>query len=449
MSAPVIVEGVSHYFGTGELRKQVLNNVTCGVEAGEIMILTGPSGSGKTTLLTLIGALRSAQEGSVQVLGNELLGGSKKTLTRVRREIGYIFQLHNLLDFLSTTQNVEMGLQLHPDVSKAERRERANRMLESVGLGDKVDSDPARLSGGQKQRVAIARALVTQPRLILADEPTASLDKNAGRDVVELMQGLARENGVSVVLVTHDNRILDVADRIIHIEDGELKSFSDAVVSNTEHMMNLLADQNRKGDLQEVIAQMTEDEFIPLLHQITQDSQQLLDITRLASNEAFESMLEQALEGFTQKVADILDAARASLFLLDRERDELWSKAALDADGRSFTIRIPRDRGIVGSVVSSGRSVNVPDAYADSRFDPSADRETGFRTRNIFCIPLLDQSGEVFGAAELLNKRGGAEFQRSDEDRFCELMQSMAVILASWSTMGAKRHAPDRVQSGS
>ncbi|MFP6640195.1 MAG: GAF domain-containing protein, partial [Myxococcota bacterium] len=152
-----------------------------------------------------------------------------------------------------------------------------------------------------------------------------------------------------------------------------------------------------------------------------------------------ESMLDQALDGFTHKVADILGAERASLFLLDRERDELWSKAALDADGRSFTIRIPRDRGIVGSVVSSGQTVHVADAYTDSRFDPSTDQETGFHTRNIFCIPLMDQSGEVFGAAQLLNKRGGAEFQRSDEDRFNELMQSMGVILSSWAAMVARR----------
>ncbi|MCH2172546.1 GAF domain-containing protein [Myxococcota bacterium] len=159
-------------------------------------------------------------------------------------------------------------------------------------------------------------------------------------------------------------------------------------------------------------------------------------------------MLDQALDAFTQKVADILDAERATLFLLDREHDELWSKTALDAEGRSFTIRIPSDRGIVGSVVSSGRGVNVSDAYADPRFDSSTDQETGFRTRNVFCTPLLDPSGEVFGAAQLLNKRGGVDFDRADEDRFDELMKSMGVILASWASMAPRRETSSLAQSG-
>ena len=192
MSVPVTVEDVNHYFGEGEARKRVLDGVSCEIRAGEIVILTGPSGSGKTTLLTLIGALRSAQEGSVEVLGHQLRGASTQTLTEVRKGIGYIFQLHNLLDCLTTTQNVEMALQLQ-DIPRVERRERANAMLASVGLAEKVDEDPSRMSGGQKQRVAIARALVNEPQLILADEPTASLDKKSGRDVVELMQHLARE----------------------------------------------------------------------------------------------------------------------------------------------------------------------------------------------------------------------------------------------------------------
>lgn len=434
MSVPVNIDNVSHFFGQGEMRKRVLDSVTCQVGAGEIVILTGPSGSGKTTLLTLIGALRSAQEGSVEVLGHELRGASSQTLTKVRRDIGYIFQLHNLLDCLTTTQNVEMALQLQ-SVPRSESRERANAMLTAVGLSDKIDTKPGRMSGGQKQRVAIARALVSEPTLILADEPTASLDKKSGRDVVELMQHLAKQKNVSVVLVTHDNRILDVADRIIHLEDGALRSFSDAVVSNTEHMMNLLANQTRKEDLFESIARMPEEQFFPLLEQLTKDSQQLLDVTRLSANEAFESMLEQAIDSFAHKIAQILEAERATVFLLDRERDELWSKAAKDAEGKSFTIRIPRDRGIVGATVTSGRSIHVPDAYQDPRFDQATDRETGYRTRNMLCIPLINQAGEVFGAAQLLNKAAGQAFEDSDERRFAELMGSMGVIVESWRTM--------------
>ena len=439
MSAPVLIENVNHYFGTGEVRKQVLSGVSCEIRGGEIVILTGPSGSGKTTLLTLIGALRSAQEGSVRVLGHELLGASTKTLTGVRREIGYIFQSHNLLDCLTTTQNVEMSLQLDRTLSAGEMRKTAREMLEAVGLSDKIDEDPTRLSGGQKQRVAIARALARRPQLILADEPTASLDKKSGRDVVNLMHDLAKQQNVTVVLVTHDNRILDVADRIIHLEDGQLQPFSDAVISNTQHMMTLLADQNRKGDLQRTVIGMPEDEFVSLLGQVTEDSQQFLKLTDIAQGDAFESMLEQALDAFTQKIAQILDADRATLFLVDRERNELWSKAARDAEGNTFTIRIPRDRGIVGAAINSGESIRVPDAYDDPRFDSSVDESTGYRTRNIFCIPLRNQAGEVFGAAQLLNKNDGTDFDSADEEQFQGLMQSMGVVLESWWAMG-QRH---------
>ena len=148
-----------------------------GARPGEIVILTGPSGSGKTTLLTLIGALRAAQEGSLTVLGQELRGASERTLVSVRRQIGYIFQLHNLLDALTATQNVDDGAQRDSRLSRAAARARAREMLESVGLGDHAGTYPDQLSGGQKQRVAIARALAGRPRIILADEPTASLDR--------------------------------------------------------------------------------------------------------------------------------------------------------------------------------------------------------------------------------------------------------------------------------
>ncbi len=438
MTAAVKIADVNHYFGAGEMRKQVLTGISCEIEEGEIVILTGPSGSGKTTLLTLIGALRSAQEGSVSVFGRELRGADTRTLTEVRRDIGYIFQLHNLLGCLSTTQNVEMSLQLHGGLSGRERRKRALAALEAVGLADKVDEDPGRMSGGQKQRVAIARALVSEPKLILADEPTASLDKKSGRDVVDLMRRLAKEKGVSVVLVTHDNRILDVADRIVHLEDGRLSSFSDAVVSNTRQMMTILAEQNRKGELQRKVAGMGEEDFLSLLGDVTRESQQLLDVSELASNQAFESMLDQVLEIFTSKIAEVVDADRASLFLVDRERNQLWSKGARDAEGKLFTIQIPLDHGIVGAAISSREVISVADVYADSRFDPSVDRESGYRTRNLLCLPVRNRAGEVFAAAQILNKNGDEPFNARDEERFSELMESMKVILESWWWMSEK-----------
>ena len=222
---PIIaIENVSHYFGSGRLRKQILFDVDTIVEPGEVVIMTGPSGSGKTTLLTLIGALRSTQQGSLKVLGQELRGGSENKLVELRRNIGHIFQAHNLLNSLKAWQNVQMSIELHAEIPASESRDRAEAMLEAVGLADWANQYPNELSGGQKQRVAIARALVCNPKLVLADEPTAALDKKSGRDVVEIMHDLAKKQGSAIVLVTHDNRILDLADRIIHMEDGRLSS---------------------------------------------------------------------------------------------------------------------------------------------------------------------------------------------------------------------------------
>lgn len=218
----VAIQNLNHYFGQGGLRKQVLFDINLAINQGEIVIMTGPSGSGKTTLLTLMGGLRSPQEGSLKVLGRELLGASKHQLVQVRRQIGYIFQAHNLLKCLTALQNVQMSAELHNDIPSYQVRDQAAAILEAVGLDHHLDYYPDKLSGGQKQRVAIARALVSHPRLLLADEPTAALDSKSGRDVVEIMQRLAKEQGCTILMVTHDNRILDVADRIIHMEDGYL-----------------------------------------------------------------------------------------------------------------------------------------------------------------------------------------------------------------------------------
>ncbi|MEO1404330.1 MAG: ATP-binding cassette domain-containing protein [Cyanobacteria bacterium J06635_1] len=220
---PVIeIQNLSHYFGKGALRKQILFDINLTIHPGEIVIMTGPSGSGKTTLLTLIGALRSAHEGSLKVLGKELQGTASQLRTQVRREIGFVFQSHNLLPFMTARQNVRMALELKSAPSRKQILYKADQALERVGLLNQINSYPEKLSGGQKQRVAIARALVNEPRLVLADEPTASLDSKSGRDVVQLMQTLAREQQCAILLVTHDNRILDIADRIVYIENGTL-----------------------------------------------------------------------------------------------------------------------------------------------------------------------------------------------------------------------------------
>ena len=220
----ISIHSLNHYLGAGNLRKQVLFDINLDIKPGEIVIMTGPSGSGKTTLLTLMGGLRSAQQGSLKILGQEICGASKQQLTQLRRQIGYIFQAHNLLTFLTAKQNVRMSLELHDVMLNQDLDAKVIAMLEAVGLGNRADYYPENLSGGQKQRVAIARALVGHPKIVLADEPTAALDKKSGRDVVELMQKLAKVQGCTILLVTHDNRILDIADRIVSMEDGHLVS---------------------------------------------------------------------------------------------------------------------------------------------------------------------------------------------------------------------------------
>jgi putative ABC transport system ATP-binding protein len=220
--AVIHVENLDHFFGEGDLKKQVLFEVNLSIQAGEIVILTGPSGSGKTTLLSLMGGLRSPQSGSLRMLETELVGAAKAVAVKARRSCGYIFQAHNLHTSLTAQDNVMMGLEVSGIYPRPERRNLALNMLSVVGLADRTQYYPEDLSGGQKQRVAIARALVSHPQIVLADEPTAALDKKSGRDVVELMQKLAKEQGCTILMVTHDSRILDVADRIIYMEDGRL-----------------------------------------------------------------------------------------------------------------------------------------------------------------------------------------------------------------------------------
>lgn len=218
----VQIQHLDHFFGSGDLRKQALFDINLTLPRGQIVIMTGPSGSGKTTLVSLIGALRTVRHGSLRVLGQELVGLGERDLVAVRRNIGFIFQGHNLFASLTARQNVEMSVELTGQFKT--KQTQAEAMLTRLGLAERVGYKPNALSGGQKQRVAIARALVNHPQLVLADEPTAALDKQSGRDVVTLLQTLAREEGCTVLMVTHDNRILDVADRIINLVDGRVAS---------------------------------------------------------------------------------------------------------------------------------------------------------------------------------------------------------------------------------
>jgi putative ABC transport system ATP-binding protein len=220
--APIVVRGLDHWFGEGEARKQALFDIDLTLERGKLTVLLGASGSGKTTLLTLIGCLRRVQEGSVDLLGTELAGADESVLVRCRRRLGFIFQAHNLHDSLTAIQNVRMGLEVHGKTATSAWRDASAHLLVLLGLGDRLDYLPATLSGGQKQRVAVARALVGNPDIVLADEPTAALDKDSALNVVTLLKRLGSERGTTTLMVTHDAKIVDMADRVITMDEGRI-----------------------------------------------------------------------------------------------------------------------------------------------------------------------------------------------------------------------------------
>lgn len=221
--SPVVLNGLNYYFGSGEFRTQVLFNNCLNIEPGKLVVMTGPSGSGKTTLLTLLGAIRTLQEGELQILGRDVSTLSEGEIIDLRREIGFIFQMHNLFSSLSALENVQMTCQ--GDAAEMEQnRSDGIALLKRLGLEKRLNYRPSELSGGQRQRVAVARALVGRPKLILADEPTAALDKVSCLEVINMLKEWANEYGSAVVVVTHDNRILDSADRIVKMVDGAIVS---------------------------------------------------------------------------------------------------------------------------------------------------------------------------------------------------------------------------------
>jgi len=434
----VVLERLNHSFGEGSLRRQILFDINVEIQAGEIVILTGPSGGGKTTLLSLIGGLRSVQEGSLQVLGQQLNGATEAALVSVRKQIGYVFQAHNLLDSLTALQNVQMALRLQPGYAEYSRKQAQGVCMEilgAVGLAERAHHLTRELSGGQKQRVAIARALVNNPQIILADEPTASLDRQSGRDIVNILQRLAKQHGCTVFLVTHDNRILDIADRLLNLEDGRLVSFTDAVTTNTRQLLAMLAEQNRKGQLVRHVKDLTVIQFAQLLERTTGEFQQLLHVTEVSHSDAFETMLDQVLEAFTLKVGQILHADRATLFLVDAAKGELWSKVAQSDGERPLEIRMPIAAGIAGQVATTGEARNITDVYDEPLFNRDVDTRTGYRTRSMLCVPIANSKQRVFAVAQLLNKNGGEPFDRDDERRLREFAASIGVVLESWWRM--------------
>jgi putative ABC transport system ATP-binding protein len=226
-SRAIDVRALTKTYGEGAVAFQALKGVDFFADEGEFVILSGPSGSGKTTLLSILGCVLAPTSGAVSLFGRDVSRATESELPFLRLElIGFIFQGFNLIASLDASENVELVLRLR-GLSAVAAREEAKELLGRVGLADKLRSLPRDLSGGERQRVSIARALSGSPPLILADEPTASLDAQAGQTAMELLRELAREHKTTVVVVTHDNRIFHFADRRVHIEDGRLRSLTE------------------------------------------------------------------------------------------------------------------------------------------------------------------------------------------------------------------------------
>ncbi|HEX5128033.1 MAG TPA: ABC transporter ATP-binding protein [Rhodocyclaceae bacterium] len=242
----VQVEQVSKDYQLGEQRVLALKNVSLSIEEGVFLAIAGPSGSGKTTLLNLIGCIDQASTGRILIDDQDVAGKNSDELAELRNStIGFIFQTFNLLPVLTAAENVEYPLLRRQDITVEERRVRVRQMLELVGLGGFADRRPNQLSGGQRQRVAIARALAVQPRIVLADEPTANLDRKTGNEILQLMRALNKRLGTTFIFSTHDKRVMAMADRLVRIEDGEIVLFGKRVadrwsyVSERRHQKNI------------------------------------------------------------------------------------------------------------------------------------------------------------------------------------------------------------------
>jgi putative ABC transport system ATP-binding protein len=405
---PIVVQGLDHFYGEGALRRQILFDVSLEVHAGEIVILTGPSGSGKTILLTLIGALRSAQAGSLRVLGRELHGAGESALALVRRRIGYVFQQHNLLDSLSALQNVQMSVQLDGELEPRAIERSAAEALSAVGLTERAHAHPSELSGGERQRVAIARALARKPQIVLADEPTASLDRETGRAIVDILQKLARRDAVTVVLVTHDSRVLDVADRILAMEDGRLSSFLGWVGSDTRHRLRLLVEETRRGKLAERVGELDEGAFGALLDTLTEESRRLLEVADLVQSDAFESLLGEFVGAFEARVRDRLRARSARLLFTDEDGHNLFALARCE-HGTAHEV-----------AVGSARAVRRPQEQA---------------TSGVLSVPVADSQGRAFAELEVSDPVGRDAFDVDDRDALAFLAQGLGSIVESWWRM--------------
>lgn len=419
----VALAHVNHSFGTGELRRQVLFDICTEIHPGEIVIVTGPSGSGKTTLLTLIGALRSAQEGSLRVFGRELRNADEATLSGVRERIGYVFQSHNLIESLSAQQNVQMSLQLQGGLSAAEIRARARASLGAVGLEDRADDHPSQLSGGQRQRIALARALVRRPQIVLADEPTASLDGETGRSVVEMLERLARGEGASVVLVTHDRRIFDVADRILTLEDGRISSLMHAVASDTQLMLHHLIRDIERGDLVRQVSGLDAHGFLRLLESVTGETTRLLAVADLVQSDAFDSILRQVMGAFETQLRETFRAEHAAVYLANADLADLWSFDECEHGA-------PHEVHLALPPTAGSRDSGSPDADLIARLR-SRHSEDG---DSVLVAPVRDREGRAIAALEV-SRAADQPFSDADQTRLERFARALGLVFESWWRM--------------
>jgi putative ABC transport system ATP-binding protein len=417
------VSGLNHFYGSGPLRRQILFDVAASIDPGEIVLITGPSGSGKTTFLSLAGTLRTVQHGSIRIFGKELKGASQSELIEIRKSTGFIFQNQNLLDSHTALQNVELSLGIWPAMPADEVRSACHEALEAVGLGNHMHHYPQQLSGGQKQRVAIARALVRKPRIIFADEPTASLDRKSGREVVELMQVLVHRQNCAILMVTHDHRILDIADRILSLEEGRVSSFESSL-AGTSRFLTTVSQLQRSGSLIAYVDKLSNEKFQDLVQQTSQDLQWILETIELGSREALQSLIYEILEAVAHKIKVMLGAEKASLFIVNPESSELYSRFVRNKAARASDAASPQEPS-----AADGGILQLLKPGVSSYFDFAFQYEQDHRDGRLLCMPVVDRRGSVLAILEMIKRQEDPAFNEADEKNFADYAESLAVIL--------------------
>jgi putative ABC transport system ATP-binding protein len=426
MSSVLSIRDVSHAYGDGPTRRQVLANVSAEILPGEIVIVTGPSGSGKTTLLTLAGGLRSLQGGEIVALGHRLRGASAGALLALRQRIGFVFQSHNLLPVLTARQNVEMALRVPGGPRAADSRRRTLDVLASVGLEGHVDSYPHQLSGGQRQRVAIARALVRNPSIVLADEPTAALDRESGRGIVDLLHDMSDRHACAILLVTHDNRIIDVADRILTLEDGSLTAGNGGLAEHTAQVLNAL---QRRGELQRLAMPLDQVDFVSLVDGFSREARQLGRTLDLARDEAMALLIDETLDTIARKLRQVFRTERASVYVAAPDGVTLRSPAAFHNGADGVRVAFASGEGPAGVAAASRATVRQKAGDPALSF-PDAAALRGCIPRDVLAVPVQSPDGAVVGVMELVNRASGAPLGAADEQALVDFGARLVEVLS-------------------